>query len=159
MKSITLRPLEDADVPLVASWLEADHVKQWFHDAADWLMEIEARHGDFSFVHHFIAMADGRPIGFCQYYDCNGAQEEWYESPPPGDTFSIDYMLGEEAFLGQGYGKALVQAITDRAIREAGPARIIVQPEAENIPSNMALQACGYAFDPALEYYTLSVRG
>ncbi len=73
------------------------------------------------------------PIGFCQYYDCfdAGETEGWYHVNIRGDTFSIDYLIGEESRLYKGYGKAVVRLITD-AVRAGEKAnRIIVRPEKE----------------------------
>lgn len=55
------------------------------------------------------------PIGFCKYYDCYDARglEYWFTVNTPGDTFSIDYLIGDEAYLGKGYGKAIVALLSN----------------------------------------------
>lgn len=79
--------------------------------------------------------------------------EDWYDVVQKNDTFSIDYLIGEEAYLGKGYGKAIVSLLT-RTIKEKEKAKqIIVQPEKENIPSNKALLSNGYIFDENKDYY------
>lgn len=79
--------------------------------------------------------------------------EDWYKVEKRGDTFSIDYLIGNEAYLGKGYGKALVKLLTETIRKNERAKRIIVQPEKENGPSNHVLLANGYVFDEQKDYY------
>jgi len=151
-KAISLRAVCDADVPLLTSWLHKAHVRKWYGDPADWLAEINGRQEGFAWIHHFIVIAEGIPIGFGQYYDCFDAKEEWYAVPLRGVMYSIDYLIGEESYLGCGYGKAVIACLTD-AVRQSGAEWIVVQPDAENTASCRALVANGYAFDFGKAYY------
>lgn len=149
MWEISLRPLREDDVALVDEWLHKRHILQWFHDPGDWIEEIAGRHGAYAWIHHFIVMAGGAPIGFCQYYDCYdaNAMEDWYDVTKPAVTFSIDYLIGDEAYLGKGYGKAIVGLLTDALARQPQARQVIVKPDKENVASNRALLANGYVFD------------
>lgn len=155
MKEITLRPLREEDVTLLTTWLNKDYILKWYHEPEEWLKEIHEREGEYSWIHHFMVMVDNTPIGFCQYYDCYDAKdlEDWYTVTKRKDTFSMDYLIGNEAYLGKGYGKAIVKELTD-TIREKEKAKqIIVKPEKENMPSNHVLMANGYLFDKEKDYY------
>ena len=92
-------------------------------------------------------------MGFCQYYDCYDAGEDWYTVTSSQETFSIDYLIGEEAYLKQGFGKQIVQLLTEIIRRSTQAREIIVQPEEENLASCRALLSCGYHYDPDLGYY------
>lgn len=152
---IALRPVVDGDLPLLEEWLRKERILKWYEDADEWLGEIEQRDGAFSFLHHFIALVDGAPIGFGQWYDCFDAQEEWYEVGTPGEMFSLDYLVGEDEWLGKGYGKAIVTALVD-AIRQRHPeAAVVAQPELENAASCRALTANGFVFDEDKKYFVL----
>ncbi|QQO08738.1 GNAT family N-acetyltransferase [Breznakiella homolactica] len=154
---LRLRPLEDGDIPRLTAWLYKDYIRQWYHDPEEWLKEVRERKGAFAFLRHFIVLDGDTPLGFCQYYDCFDAQEEWYEVTEPKTIYSIDYLIGEEAYLGKGWGTAIVGALVE-AIRNLGHAKtILVQPEPENIPSNRALLANGFIFDEAKGYYRFSL--
>lgn len=152
---LLLRPLDDADIDLLTSWLNKDYILKWYHDADEWLGEIHRRHDAYSWIHHFIVMDGETPIGFCQYYDCYAAgdMEDWYSVSAPDDTFSIDYLIGNEAFLGKGYGKAIVGLLTDTIRTVERARRIVVQPERENHASNHVLIANGYVYDEQRKYY------
>ena len=154
MQSIRLRPLEDSDIPLMTQWLHQAYVLKWYHDADEWLEEIRTRNDQFAWVHHFIVMDGQTPVGFCQYYDCldANAMEDWYEVTQRG-TYSIDYLIGNEAYLGQGYGKAIVGLLTETVKHLGQATHIIVKPEKENHASNHVLLANGYVFDKYNDYY------
>lgn len=155
MNQMTLRPVQDADITLLTEWLNKEYILTWYHDGGEWLDEINQRKGSFSWIHHFIVLADDTPIGFCQYYDCfdgNGL-ENWYHVTQRGDTFSIDYLIGNEAYLGKGYGKAIIQLLTEMIQKKEHPRQIIVQPDKENKASNQVLLANGYRYDEAKEYF------
>jgi len=158
MGEITLKPVEDTELDLINRWLNKEYVLKWYDDATEWMNEIRNRHGAFRFIRHFLALSGGRPIGFCQYYDCFDAKEDWYEVSEKGTVYSIDYLIGEEAFLGKGFGKAMVGEL-ERIIRtETTAKRVIVQPEPENAASCGTLLSCGYRFDADRRYYYKNIK-
>jgi len=155
MRKIALRPIKDEDIILVTTWLKKEYILKWYHHPEDWLTEINNRNGIYSWIHHFIVMDENTPIGFCQYYDCFNANdiEDWYKITEKNHTFSIDYLIGNEAYLGKGYGKAIVSLLTDTIKEKEEGKQIIVQPDKENIPSIKALLSNGYIYDEEKDYY------
>ena len=77
-QTIILRELSDEDVPLFKKWLYLTHIAEWYHDPLDWIDEIEKRNSDYIWLHHFIVDVDGKPIGFCQYYEYCNSGEDWH---------------------------------------------------------------------------------
>ncbi|MFV0417443.1 MAG: GNAT family N-acetyltransferase [Dysgonomonas sp.] len=150
---LVLKPIEDKDIDRMKVWLNKEHVLKWYHDADEWLSEIEERKGSFSFLNHFIVFKEAIPIGFGQYYDCFDAQEEWYSIECPNEIFSIDYFIGEEKYLRKGYGKEIVKLLTGEIYKRCSKAMIIVQPEEENTASCKSLLANGFAYDEKKGYY------
>jgi RimJ/RimL family protein N-acetyltransferase len=149
---IVLRPFEDSDIDLLEKWLYFPHVAKWYKHPDHWLNEIHGRHSAFSFITHFIAVADGEPIGFCQHYDTHFAQEHevWHDEPhislKKGEIYSIDYLIGEPAFLHKGHGKEIVRLLC-KEVMEVGAKRIIVDPEDDNLASNKVLEANGFTYN------------
>lgn len=154
---LTLRPVEDSDIYRLQFWLNKEHVLRWYYDADEWLNEIKERNGTFGFIKHFIVSVKGIPFGFCQYYDCFDAKEEWYEVEAKGRKFSIDYLIGEEEYLRKGYGKTIVNALVEKIKVIESAETIVVQPEKDNIASNKALIANGFLYDESKEYYKLNL--
>jgi predicted N-acetyltransferase YhbS len=146
---LSLRPLFDADVARMERWLTIDHVRPWYEHPEKWLREIADRRGEFRFITHLIAEFEGQPVGFCQYYDCYDSREteDWgIEIPAPGEVFSVDYLIGEAAYLRRGFGRVMVTQMLER-LRALGAKRVIVQPEKANTASRLVLESCGFTGD------------
>lgn len=158
MRKLTLKPVEDNDVSLLDKWLHKDYILKWYHEPKEWIKEIEERNGSFNFLKHYIVFDGKKPVGFCQYYDCFEAKEEWYEVEAPGKFYSIDYLIGEEDYLRKGYGKEIVKILLKTILQDKNPQAIIVQPEKENIASCKTLLASGFIYDNNKNYYRLSVK-
>jgi len=154
MNNVSLRAFEDSDLNLMTEWLNKEYILKWYLDAEEWLEEINARNDKFAWIHHFIVMYEKTPIGFCQHYDCFDANnmEDWYEVTKRG-TYSIDYLIGNEDYLGKGYGKAIIELLTNTIKQIEKANKIIVQPDKDNHSSNHVLLANGYIFDKEKDYY------
>lgn len=153
---ISLRPFQDTDDAIFTSWLYKDYILKWYQNPEGWLIEINGRHDEYAWIHHFIVMDGEISIGFCQYYDCYDAKdlEDWYAVTKRDDVCSIDYLIGNEEYLGKGCGKEIVRILT-RHINDTGKAReIVVQPDEDNSASNGVLLANGYIYDKQKRYYS-----
>jgi RimJ/RimL family protein N-acetyltransferase len=156
MKNISLRTFADSDIPLFTEWLNKPYIKKWYDPIDEWITEIRERHSKFSWISYFIVMCEDVPIGFCQYYDCFDSQnfEDWngrkFENC--SEVYSIDYLIGNEKYLGKGYGKELVRLLTDMVFA-LGAKEIIVDPDKENTRSNGVLLANGYRFCEEYDFY------
>ncbi|ACL20057.1 GCN5-related N-acetyltransferase [Desulfitobacterium hafniense DCB-2] len=148
-----LRQIEDEDILLLNRWLHKSYILNWYEDPQAWLDEIRQRNGVYNFIHHFIVMKGSQPIGFCQYYDCYEAGEDWYSVHRANETYSIDYLIGEEACLRQGYGRQIICLLIDRIRGDTQGKEIIVNPEEENLASCKALVACGFEYDQTAACY------
>lgn len=144
---LKIRLLNDNDVKLMEVWLKKGHVARWYEHPDDWMAEVKGRNGEFKFIKHFIAIFDNAPIGFCQYYACSNANEDWYGNLPLLGTYSIDYLIGEENYLGRGFGKAIISLLIKEVFSLVDSKRIIVQPEEDNRASCNALLSNGFIFD------------
>lgn len=150
---LVLRAFRDADRSLLQTWLHAAHVAKWYAHPEDWLAEVDQRDGAFAFLHHMIAEYGGVPIGFCQYYEyCKGG-ETWHGDIDTAGAYSIDYLIGEPAYLGKKLGTRLVAALIDAVRRHADARLLLVQPEPQNRASCGALLSAGFLFDEARQLY------
>jgi len=163
MAELVLRPLCDNDIPLMERWLYTPHVAKWYRHPDHWLNELRERHGEFSFLIHFIAEYEDVPIGFCQYYDCYYAQQhevwndQWRVVDKQGKIFSIDYLIGEPDYLRRGFGKEMIARMLIM-LRNARAKTVIVEPERDNTASNRALEANGFIRNGAGYYLELRDR-
>ncbi|HML68186.1 MAG TPA: GNAT family N-acetyltransferase [Clostridia bacterium] len=144
---IQIRCMQYSDLPLFREWLFLPHVAKWYHEPEDWIAEIEQQDGAFAFVRHFIAESEEKAFGFGQYYPYWLSGEDWHGSIPLEGTYSIDYMIGDPAFLKKGYGRQIILSLLDKIKQVPDASRVIVQPEPENAASCGVLRACGFVFD------------
>jgi len=147
MNSIKLRLFSDDDIYLMERWLQKEHVKKWYENPDDWLIEIKGRQVEFKFIKHFITLHNDVPIGFCQYYKCADANEDWYGNIPLSGTYSIDYLIGEEMWLGKGFGKRIIDLLVKEIFSLTDCKRIIVRPEDDNKASCNSLISNGFIFN------------
>ena len=156
-KGLTLRKFQDADKALFQTWLYRDHVARWYLHPQDWLDEVDNRDGRYSFIHHFIALYDGAPIGFCQYYEYRLGGETWHGDMDTEGAYSIDYLIGDPGALGKGLSKRLIAALVETIQHHEDAKIILVQPDPENKASRGALLSAGFAFDAARQLYKLTL--
>lgn len=157
MKEMILRKLRNEDVALFENWLFVPHVAKWYHDPLDWMDEVKKRNREFSFLHHFIAESEGKPIGFCQYYEYCHSQEDWHGNADIDGTYSIDYLIGVTEYLGKGYGKEMIRLLVEKVKLHHNAKRIIVQPEPENKASCNTLLSCGFSFDKDNKIFIMEI--
>lgn len=136
---ITLRSFADSACP-------EPHAAAWFRHPSDWVSEVEKREGDFRWLHHIIAEAHGDPVGFCQYCEYVDGGEGWYGSTDIDGADSIDYLIGEAAYLNKGLGKAIVLELVARITAGDNAGCVIVQPEPENRASGNTLLSYGFHY-------------
>jgi RimJ/RimL family protein N-acetyltransferase len=133
------------DIELFSTWLHKEYIRKWYSDPEDWLIEV--RSDEFSFIHHFIVEENGSPIGFCQYYDYAIPGEDWHGTFDITGAYSIDYLIGEEAYLGKGYGKRIVEHLVRKVFEDSDARKIIVQPDDDNSASRNTLLSVGFQLD------------
>lgn len=150
---LALRAFQDTDEERFRAWLYTDHVAKWYKNPLAWLHEVEQRNGAYAWIHHRIVELDNTPIGFCQYYEYRESGEAWHGDIAIEGAYSIDYLIGEAACLGKGYGKAIIQALISEISLRQNARLIIVQPEPENKASCSALLSAGFTFDQANRLY------
>ncbi len=142
-----LRKFQDRDVNVFCEWLDKPYIAKWYYPKNEWIEEIEKRETDYSFVTHFIVEEDEKIIGFCQYYDYKMGGENWHGDWPVEGTYSIDYLIGNDAYLGKGNGPVIVKLLTDEINKNTDAKLIIVQPESGNEKSRKTLLSAGYQYD------------
>lgn len=153
MLKVKLRPFQDEDLEVFKKWLDKPHVAKWYTPPEAWINEIEERHTNFSWVQHFIIEVAGQAIGFCQYYDYALGGETWHHEADVSGAYSIDYMIGEEDYLGKGYGTESMRALIKEVKKHTPAKRIIVQPERHNKASRNTLLSGDFLYDEANDVY------
>ena len=145
-----LIPLDDHDVPLVEIWLNKEHVKRWYEiprlgiTIDDWMLEIYERNRKFKWLTYLIALWQGQPIGLCQYYKSVDSDENFGSLPLEG-SFGIDYLIGDETYLGKGLGKRMVRSLVDKIFSFPDAQRVTANIDKDNRVSQKTLLSCGFS--------------
>ena len=140
--SYSFRPLEKKDMPLLARWLAAPHVAQWWGDKETELKGIEEAIDSIA-VEPFIIELDGKPIGYIQSYDPYLEDgENPFEDQPTG-TLGIDQFIGEPDLIGKGHGTRLIGEFVEMLFEEGAP-RVIMDPDTANAVAIRVYEKIGF---------------
>lgn len=153
MDKLNLQKLNDEDIALFKKWLYLDYVKKWYEHPLSWIDEMEKRHAEFCWIHHYIVTYGNAKIGFCQFYAYGQSGEDWNGNIPLDGTYSIDYLIGESAYLHRGIGTAIVKNLIQAIHAEPKAKRIIVKPDLANAASCNTLLSAGFAYDEVNALY------
>ena len=162
---LEFRLLSDDDISVVETWLNKKHVKKWYEiphmgvSIADWIYEIKEHNGEFRWITYLIVMYQGHQIGLCQYYKCVDSADEDFGTLPITGSYGIDYLIGEESYLGKGLGKGIIALFIDRIFSFPDAERITADIDKNNKASENALLSCGFTLlDAERSRYVLYKR-
>jgi aminoglycoside 6'-N-acetyltransferase len=135
-----LRPVSPADLDLLAGWLADPGVYEFWGGAPLDRETVDAQFigGRYPGVQVFIIVADGRPIGYIQFWHT--------DDDPTADNGGIDMVL-LPAERGRGLGPDAARAIIDYLIRERGWRRVTVDPALDNPAAIRAWARAGFVAD------------
>jgi aminoglycoside 6'-N-acetyltransferase len=137
------RPVTAGDLPMLAGWLNAGHVRRWWPDPAKQLAEIEAALADPA-VDPFIVSFDGAPLAYLQSY---AVHSDWAREPyrdQPAGTRGIDQFIGEAGMTGLGHGARFVAAICAELLA-AGAPRVVTDPDPATRRAVRAYEKAGFS--------------
>jgi len=144
--AITFRPLAFADCALLTLWLAEPHVRRFYQKQPITLVEVEAEYGptirgeEPSLSH--IAAAGGVPFGYIQCY-ANMAYPDYADTIGVDHGVSVDLYIGDPAFVGRGFGRAMLAGYFARVAFPAYPDEMLAYIAHE--PDNLAALACSLA--------------
>ncbi|HAT2000694.1 GNAT family N-acetyltransferase [Legionella pneumophila] len=155
-KHISFRRLSEQDFPLLIKWLETPHVKIWWDSEVVWTLDkitqkyssyvnqYKIENGKKKSIFAFIIVLDKQPIGYIQYYDvCD------FLSLPANKVFdfhkiaAIDFYLGEEPALRQGFGSAALRQFVQNIVFQQFDAALVT-PDIKNVSAIACYQKAGF---------------
>ena len=142
-RPLRLRPATLDDLALLNHWDEQPHVIESDpNDDWGWDQEL-ARDPDWR--QQLIAEVDEMPIGFIQIID-PAREDSHYWGPCPDNLRAIDIWIGEEAYLGRGFGTQMMRMAIDRCFSEASVEAILIDPLASNLRARRFYERLGFCF-------------
>ncbi len=159
---LELRLLDDNDISLVELWLNKEHVKCWYEiphlgvTIDDWMTEIKERNGKYKWLTHLLVVWQGYPIGLCQYYKGVDSSDEDFGTLSLTGLYGIDYLIGEEAYIGKGFGKKMITALVNKIFSFPDAQTVTANIDKDNRASENTLLSCGFRlFDAESNRYIL----
>ena len=109
---IVLRAMTHGDLPILARWLRAEHVRRWWGNDGDPDDErVAARYGPrvdgTTPTRLWVVDVNGHSIGFVQDYRIRDYPDFALLTPDP-DAVGLDYVIGERAWVGRGLGARIL---------------------------------------------------
>jgi RimJ/RimL family protein N-acetyltransferase len=155
VRSYDFRPLVQGDLPLVRSWLERPHMREWWGDPEEELGYIRDMIEGRDTTRPFIFSVEGQPAGYIQYWFIGHHQTaEWMEDYPwlielPSDAVGVDLSIGEPDKLSRGIGSATLRQFAEYLV-EQGHKTIIIDPDPDNKRAVRAYEKAGFRPIPHL---------
>jgi RimJ/RimL family protein N-acetyltransferase len=146
-------PLETKFRDIVLTWLEADHVKEFYYgdglqntlDNIDLYCQGINNNGDYSFD-RWVAFIEDKPFGFLMTstiegpYDLHDDYNKWYMHGKR--IFTLDLLIGSQEFLGKGLAHRMIQEFILNKFPNAD--FFLIDPENTNLKAIHVYEKAGF---------------
>lgn len=136
------RPLEQADLPLVETWLKTPAVRHWWGDPDEELALIMGDMNDPRMSMRVVSFND-KPFAYTQDYEVH-AWPQAHLSHLASGTRAIDTMIGVPSMLGKGHGPIYLRQLAEMLLTE-GASSVVIDPEADNHAARRAYEKAGFS--------------
>jgi aminoglycoside 6'-N-acetyltransferase len=142
MPDITIRPMTEADLPLMVDWLKQPHVATWFHEDTPTPDAVEEKYlprirGE-SPTKMFISCIGDRAIGMVQAYSIDDYPEYAEAIGRPEHAVGLDLFIGDQTQIGKGMGTKVLEAMGSRIVPDTFPdAEVMVASPSVNNPASI----------------------
>jgi aminoglycoside 6'-N-acetyltransferase len=138
---LTLRPAAPRDIALLRRWDEEPHVVAADpNDDWDWEHELMRNPG---WREQLIAEVDGMPMGFVQIIDPLLEDSHYWGEIEP-NLRAIDIWIGEEAWLGKGFGTEMMRQALAKCFAAPEVTAVLIDPLASNVASHRFYERLGF---------------
>ncbi len=125
-----LRPAVPEDLELLRDWDGRPHVIAATGPNSDFEWETELGR-EVAWREFLIGEVAGRPIGVLQIID-PALEESHYWGEIENDLRAVDIWIGEEDYLGRGFGTRMMQLCLERCFDDPNVKAVLVDPLAGN---------------------------
>lgn len=139
--NVILRPASISDLALLRRWDEEPHVTE-SDPNDDWEWEKELLH-EPPWREQLMAEADGVPIGFIQIIDPREEESHYWGDAAP-NLRAIDIWIGEEAYVGRGFGTVMMRMAIERCFASPEVEAILIDPLESNVRARKFYQRFGF---------------
>src|SRR3954447_13829453 len=145
---VAIRAMTRGDLPDVARWRSAEHVRRWFTEGKPTLDVLESKYGErvdgLSPTRMWVIEVNGRSVGFVQDYRIGDYPDYAVLGPDP-EAIGVDYAIGAEQWRGRGIGPRVLWVWMLRArARFPAATSYFAAPDHRNIASRRVLCKAGF---------------
>lgn len=144
MSGYDIRRATEADLGMIARWVETPPVAEWWIEAdgqpAPPIDEDDLADPNITV---WIVFRHDRPFAYLQDYDVHAWPGHHFAHLPPGSR-GIDQFIGDPAMLGCGHGSAFIRAYVDSLFAQGVPA-VGTDPSPSNARAIRAYEKAGFA--------------
>jgi aminoglycoside 6'-N-acetyltransferase len=146
--SISFRPLERCDFPLMQEWLAAPHVAVWWNERND-LASVEAKYGPridgTEPTNVFVIEQECRPIGWIQWYLWAHYPDHARQVGAEPGSAGIDLAIGELKMTGLGLGPVVIREFLNQFVfANSSVCAVVADPAESNLRSLHAFRKAGF---------------
>ncbi|WP_035797660.1 GNAT family N-acetyltransferase [Kitasatospora mediocidica] len=139
---LLLRPVEPADLPLLAAWMNDPAVAAfWELDGPAERTALHVRRELDAGNATNLGLLDGVPMSYWEVYPAERDRLAEHYPAEPGDT-GLHLLLGPAPYRGRGLGAVLLAAVAEDLLR--GAPRVVAEPDVRNTASIRAFQRAGF---------------
>ena len=152
---IAYRRLTEADLPLMADWLDRPHLRAFYQREPISLAAVAAKYGPRIRrevpTQCWLAILGKTPFGYLQCYRL-ADWADWRATIGVDHGVSIDLFIGEPGLIGQGIGRRMLSGFVDRVAFPQHPEERLcwIGHELENVAARRCSAAAGFV--PVREY-------
>jgi len=152
---IAYRPLAEADLPLMADWLNRPHLRAFYQRAPISLAAVAAKYGPRIRrevpTQSWLAVLAETPFGYLQCYRL-ADWPDWRATVGVDHGVSIDLFIGEPSLIGRGIGRRMLSGYVEQVAFPQHPEERLcwIGHELENVPARRCSAAAGFV--PVREY-------
>ena len=145
---VGIRAMTRGDLPDMARWRAADHVRRWFAAGEPTLEMVEGKYGPdidgITPTRMWVVEVNGRSVGFVKDYRIGDYPDYAVLGPDP-EAIGVDYAIGESAWVGRGLGVRMLWAWMGRArARFPEATAYFAAPDHRNVASLRILRKAGF---------------
>ena len=146
---INFKPVTARDLPLIRSWMELPHWREWWGEPEVELGYIKDMLDGRDPTQPFLFLNDGNPIGYIQYWRIEDAKvPPWNKQSPwvmdfPDGTIGVDLSIGPADQLSKGLGTVALSTFVEKLFGD-GFTKIIIDPDVENKRAIRAYEKSGF---------------
>lgn len=146
--TITLRPMQEGDLPMLHTWLNREHIVHWWGGERPSLDEVKACYLPRALAEEgvtpYVALLDGVPFAYVQSYVAMGSGGGWWEDETDPGVRGIDQSIADAGLLGQGLGTRLVRAVLDHLFDDPAVTRVQTDPAPDNARAIRCYEKAGF---------------